>query len=183
MIQARTQPTDSELYELVDGEKVVKPMSTYENVLAGILFARLEAHVAANRLGRATIEVLFDLPNVDNDRRPDVGFVCYDRWPQARGIPRTNAWPVVPDVAAEVVSPNDDFRDVLQAVGDYFGAGVRSVWLIAPGEDVVYVYSSRTDVRILARTDELTGDPVIPGFRMSVADLFPPPHEPEGNEA
>jgi Uma2 family endonuclease len=167
------------LYEIVNGEKVAKRMSTYENVLAGELHGFLREYVRANRLGRAVVEVMFDLPDQAHDLRPDVAFVSYDRWPQARGIPRTNAWPVVPDLAVEVVSPNDDMRDVIDRVGTYFDAGARMVWLVVPGRDLVYVHTSLTQVRMLARGDELTGDPVVPGFRMPVADLFPPADPPE----
>jgi Uma2 family endonuclease len=172
---------EDDLYEVINGEKVVKPMSTYENVLAGVLFARLFAHAETTRSGRAVIEVMFDLPDLPNDRRPDVGFVSFDRWPQTRGIPTTNAWAVVPDLAVEVVSPNDDLRDVLEAVGEYFQSGVRMVWLVVPGEEVVYRYTSRTEVRILSRAEELTGEPVLPGFRLPLADLFPPPDPPAEN--
>jgi Uma2 family endonuclease len=174
MIQPLAQIVgDDDLYEVMNGEKVIKPMSTYENVLAGNLFAHLHAHAVSNRLGRAVIEVLFDLPDMPNDRRPDVAFVSYDRWPESRGIPESNAWPVVPDLAIEVVSPHDDFREVLEKVAEYFQCGVRMVWLVVPGEAVVYRYTARTDVRVLSHTDELSGDPVIPGFRHSVASLFP----------
>jgi Uma2 family endonuclease len=173
---------EDDLYEIINGEKVIKPVSTYENVLAGLLFARLHAYAESNGFGRAVIEVMFDLPNLPNDRRPDVGFVSFDRWPLGRGIPRTKAWAVVPDLAVEVVSPYDDFRDVVERVGEYFRAGVRSVWLVVPGEEVVYRYTSRTDVCILTRGEELTGEPVLPGFRVALADLFPPPDEtPAGN--
>lgn len=124
---------DSELYEIINGEKVIKPISTYENVLAGMLFGRLNVHADANRLGRAIIEVMFDLPNLSNDRRPDVGFISFDRWPQNRGIPRTKAWAVIPDLAVQVISPYDHCRDVLERLGEYFQAGIRMVWLVVPG--------------------------------------------------
>lgn len=164
-------------YEVIHGVTVVKPMSTYENVLAGELHGFLREHVRANNLGRAVVEVMFDLPDHDHDLRPDVAFVSFDRWPQTRGIPRTNAWHVVPDLAVEVVSPNDDMRDVVERVGTYFDAGARMVWLVVPGRDLVYVHTSLTQVRMLARGDDLTGDPVVPGFRLPLADLFPPPDE------
>ena len=180
MIQA-LQPAvdDGELYEIVNGKRVIKRMGTYENVLAGELHGHLRDYVRTNCLGRATIEVLFDLPGLTNDRRPDVSFVSFERWPESRGIPQTNAWPVVPDLAVEVVSPNDDFRALLGRVSEYFRAGVRMVWLIVPDEEVIYGYTSRTAVRIFARNDELTGDPVLPGFRLPVSGLFPPPYAPD----
>jgi Uma2 family endonuclease len=163
------------LYEIVNGERVEKVMSTFENVLAGLLFNALCNHAAATGSGRATIEVLFDLPNLQNDRRPDVAFVSYTRWAQNRRPPRVNAWPVVPELAAEVISPTDDADEVMEKVEEYFRAGVTLVWIIFPGQERVYVYTSPTDVRVLSRGDELPGDPVLPGFRLPLADLFPPP--------
>ncbi len=184
MIQPLTQVVgDGDLYEIINGEKVIKPRSTYENILAGELFGRLRDHAAVTGLGRAVIEVMFDLPDLRNDRRPDVGFVSFDRWAQTRGIPSTKAWAVVPDLAVEVVSPHDHFRDVLERVSEYFQAGVRMVWLVVPDEEVVYRYISRTEVRILSRGEELTGDPVLPGFRLALADVFPPPDPPAENGA
>lgn len=178
MIQARAAaPAEDELYEVVNGEKVVKPMSTYENVLAVELCGFLRDHVRANNLGRAVTEVLFDLPNVNNDRRPDVAFVSASRWPLNRRVPRTNAWAVVPEIAAEVVSPTDDMEQVMERVEEYFRAGVPLVWLVLPAQERVYIYTSPTAVRILSRADELTGDPVLPAFRLPLADLFPPPDE------
>jgi Uma2 family endonuclease len=168
------------LYEVVDGEKVVKRMSTYENVLAGVLFAHLHGHAVTNGLGRATIEVMFDLPNLPNDRRPDVAFVSYSRWPLDRRPPAVDAWPVVPELAAEVVSPTDDMTDVMEKVEDYFRSGVSVVWLVLPQQERVYVYTTPTAVRVLSRTDELTGNPAIPGFRLPLAELFPPPDAPTG---
>jgi Uma2 family endonuclease len=166
------------LYEVVNGQRVVKPMSTYENVLGGELHGFLRDYARANNLGRATVEVMFDLPNVDSDRRPDVAFVSFSRWPQNRRPPSTHAWAVVPELAAEVVSPTDDMADVMEKVDEYFRVGVTLVWLILPQQERVYVYTSPIAVRVLSRTDELTGDPVLPGFRLPLAELFPPPDEP-----
>jgi Uma2 family endonuclease len=182
MIQPLTPVVgDDDLYEVINGEKVIKPMSTYENVLAGNLFAHVHAHATAHDLGRAVIEVLFDLPNVDNNRRPDVAFVSFARWPASRRPPRQAAWQVVPELAAEVVSPTDDMDDVMDRVEEYFRAGITLVWLMLPLQERVYVYTSPTAVRILSRADELTGDPILPGFRLRLADLFPPPDPPAEN--
>jgi Uma2 family endonuclease len=166
------------LYEVVFGRKVVKPMGTYENVLAGLLFNTLCNHVAAHGLGRAVIDVLFDLPTVENDRRPAVAFVSFTRWPANRRPPSVNAWPMVPELAAEVVSPTDHLVDVIEKVDEYFRAGVGMVWLVLPRQERVYTYTSPTSLRILSRGDDLTADPVVPGFRVRLADLFPPPDEP-----
>lgn len=39
------------------------------------------------------------------------------------------------------------------------------------------MYTSPTGVRVLSRADDLTGEPAVPGSRLPLADLFPPPDE------
>jgi hypothetical protein len=59
-----------------------------------------------------------------------------------------------------------------------FAGGVNAVWVVFPNVEHVYCYSSSTDVHILSRGEELTGEPIVPGFRLALNDLFPPPDEP-----
>ena len=117
--------------------------------------------------------MLFRLALPDSpERRPDVAFVSYQRWPHSRKIPRTPAWEVTPDLAVEVVSPSNEAGKVLAKVREYFRAGVQVVWVVWPATEEVYVYESPTRIRVLERTDELEGGTLLPGFRLPVATLF-----------
>jgi Uma2 family endonuclease len=169
------EPGPDELFEVIDGERVPKRSGIYENVLAGLLFARLESHVSSRGLGRAVIESLFELSHCENNRRPDVAFVSAARWPLNRRVPGTNAWPVVPELAAEVVSPTDTMMSVLDKVEVYLRAGVSLVWLVLPRQEQLYSYTGNSSVKVFTRDDELTAAPVLPGFRLPIASLFPPP--------
>lgn len=162
------------LFEVVRGVRVEKPMSLIENLIAAILHERLAPFCTQNGLGRAVIETMFAIPNSGNDRKPGVAFVSAQTWPLNRPVRRVNAWPVAPDLAVEVVSPTDKMFDVFEKLHEYFAGGVRAVWLVLSHIEQVHCYDSPTAVRILTRADDLTGDPVVPGFRMPVADLFPP---------
>ena len=51
---------------------------------------------------------------------------------------------------------------------------LRQVWHVYSNVEQVLVFTSPTAVRVLTRADELAGDPVVPGFRLPVAALFPP---------
>ena len=148
-------------------------MSAYATWLASRLHGRLWPYVEDKGLGMSVAEMLFVLDAEHNlRRRPDVAFVSTARWPLDRALPETGDWDVVPDLAVEVISPNDIFKDVLAKVREYFHYGVQVVWVIAPEEQQVYVYDSPVHVRILTVQDELTGDEVVPGFRMSLGQLF-----------
>ncbi len=160
------------LFEVVNGVRVEKQMSVYEQIIATRLIGLLEPFCRLNSLGQAVVETDFRIPGSANTRKPDAAFVSLARWPGA--IPRIRAWAVAPDLAVEVVSPTDVMFDVIDKLHEYFRGGVRQVWLVFSNVEQVYVYTSPAAVRILNRADTLTADDVLPGFGVPVADLFPP---------
>ncbi len=160
-------------FEVVKGVRVEKHMGLIENLIASVLHGRMEPFCRDNNLGRAVVETAFRIPVSGNERKPDVAFVSFQRWAADRPIPRVNAWPIAPDLAVEVISPTDKAFDVIDKVREYFAGGVQQVWHIYSNVELVFVFTSPTQVRVLTRADELTGDPVVPGFRMALADLFP----------
>jgi Uma2 family endonuclease len=124
-------------------------------------------------LGTVVTEMSFVLDPGQNLRwRPDVAFVSARQWPLNRELPESGDWDVVPDLAVEVVSPTDEFSDVVAKVREYFEYGVRRVWVILPEERQVYVYESPTQVRILAADETLLGEDLFPGFTLPLPRLF-----------
>ncbi|HET6572519.1 MAG TPA: Uma2 family endonuclease [Fimbriiglobus sp.] len=112
-------------------------------------------------------------------RKPDASFVRHGRFPDNQ-LPRGYGR-LVPDLAVEVVSPNDEYREVEDKVNDYLLVAVPMVWVVNPPCRSVYVYLATGVIRRLTANDELIGDPILPGFHVRVADLFPPP-APESAE-
>ena len=173
-------PSDDLLYEVVDGQVVeLAPMGAYEIWIASVLLMYLQTFARQHQLGRAVQEMLFDLTTVQRQRRPDVAFVTYDRWPRQRRVPRTAASEVVPNLVVEVVSPTDRVDDVVDKVAEYFRAGVECVWVSLPSREQVYVYESPTQVHILTCADELRGEPVLPQFQLPLTALFEEVEEAE----
>jgi Uma2 family endonuclease len=82
---------------------------------------------------------------------------------------------VAPDLAIEVVSPNDLFYDVRQKVGEYLNAGVRLVWILNPDKGEVDVYRVDGTYQLLKNGDSLDGEDVVPGFVVPLAEIFQPP--------
>jgi Uma2 family endonuclease len=174
---AGASDTDSEgLYEIINGERVeLPPMSAYATIVSSRLVQKLGGFAAATNLAEVVGETLFRLPLEQNrNRRPDVAVVTYARWPIDRPISYTdNAWNVVPDMAVEVLSPNDLADEIMQKLLEYFQAGVRVVWVVYPQQRLVYVYESLTQVYGRTYGDELDGGSVLPGLRLPLTDLFP----------
>lgn len=174
-------PIDSDsLYEVVAGQFLEKPpMGAFEYQLAFLLGKWIDNFAEERQVGRACVEMLFDLgPFVDRQRRPDVAFVSAERWPLHLQVPKTAAWAMVPDLAIEIVSPSNPATEVAAKVDEYFRAGTKLVWIVYPNLEKVYVHHSPTKIEIFARGDDLDGGSVLPGFRLAVADLFGPPADP-----
>jgi Uma2 family endonuclease len=174
---------DAALYEVVDGQySELPPMSTYAGVLASRLHTRLGVFVESRRCGQAVMEVLFGLdPASRSRRRPDVAFVSEERWPRSRPLPNTDPWPVVPDLAVEVVSPSDLAEAVRLKILEYFRHGVTQVWVVWPQARCVDVYESATLPRVLTADDTLDGGSILPGFSLLLREYFC--EEPAANGA
>jgi Uma2 family endonuclease len=166
---------DSEsLYEVVNGVRVEKPgTGIRSSLIASELLVRLGVFARDRDLGWVICEALFIFDRAKNlRRRPTLAFVSSQRWPLDRELSMTDDWEVIPDVAIEITGPNQQFEAVLSKVHEYFAHGVTQVWLVVPEVRQVYLYSTATQVRILTAGDTLEGGPLLPGFRLAVAELF-----------
>lgn len=166
-------PDDGYRYELVAGELLRMPPAGAEHGgIALNIGALLRAHVKARNLGMTcAAETGFVLQrNPDLVRAPDVSFVATARFP-AEGIPR-GYWPTAPDLAVEVVSPNDRSEDVQGKVAEYLSAGTRMVWVVYPKTQMVFVYRSPSAVQALNADEEISGEDVVPGFSCRVEEFF-----------
>ncbi len=169
-----TEPEIGKLYEIVNGQIVEKPpMGNFQVVVAALLAQILGGYVRANGLGRVVSEMLFKLnPTGKLKRRPDLAFVSYARWARDRKVGFEDGWDVIPEIAIEVISPSNRADEVITKVREYFQAGVIRVWVIYPFERQVYIYESPRKNIILGEGDDLDGGDLLPGFRLSLAELF-----------
>ena len=167
-------PDSESLYEVIDGQFVEKPpMGNFQVVVASILVQRLGPYARTHGLGRVLSEMLFKInPSGKRKRRPDVAFVSYERWPRDRKIDFEDGWDVIPDLAVEVISRSNSAEAVNQKTVEYFKVGVRRVWVVYPADRMIYVYESPKKAVILDLEDELDGGDLLPGFRLSLAELF-----------
>ncbi len=167
-------------YEVVDGEiRELPPMSARETQFASTLVRIAGNHAWNASLGLVQAEMLFLIDKARKlQRRPDVSFVSFQRWPKNKPVPGTEAWEVVPNLAVEIVSPTNGANEVLGKIEDYFACGVQRVWVIYPLYSKVYDYASPTAVQILTRADRLSGGEVLPGFELALSEIFEDPTAP-----
>lgn len=163
-------PRDGRKYELVDGRIRVSPAGTRHGRVCTRLTVRLGSFVERERLGEVfDSSTGFRLAG-GNVRVPDVSFVAKGRFPGEQ-LPE-GFGDLAPDLAVEVLSPDDRSRDVLDKVGEYLQAGVSLVWVIDPKRRTAASYRSLTDVRTLGLDDTLDGEDVVPGFRCALAEVI-----------
>lgn len=163
-------PKDGRKYELVDGEIVVSPAGMRHGEIIVRLTVRLATFVAEKGLGRVLDSSTgYRLPG-GNVRSPDVSYVAAERLPEGP-LPK-GFGELAPDLAVEVLSPEDDPRQVLDKVGEYLKAGVKLVWVIDPDAGRAAAYRSLTDVRQVPQEGSIEGGDVLPGFACPLAELL-----------
>jgi len=167
-------PRGTVRYDLIRGEVVtMSPTGTLHGATASRIDRRLGDYVEAHELGEVTgaetgFRVAYD---PDTVRAPDCAFISRERIPPD-GLPE-GYFPGAPDVAVEVVSPDDRYSEVEKKVKMWFEAGALRVWVLNPLQRTASDYSAPRRFRILREEDELEGGEVVPGFRCRVAELFP----------
>ncbi len=165
-------PDDGYRYELVRGElRKMAPAGSEHGDVSADIHVSLGAYVRANNLGRTRIaEPGFILErDPDSVRVPDVAFVRRERI-EAIGK-TTRFWPEAPDLAIEVISPNDRYTEVNEKVEDWLTAGTRMVVVVNPRNRTVNVHTP-DDTITLAMGDTLDGGDVVPGWQMPLSDIF-----------
>ena len=128
--------------------------------------------VKAKGLGRVfTAETGFYLSrNPDTVRAPDVAFVRAERIP--KDADGSGYFDGPPDLAVEVLSPNDRTADVLEKVADVLRAGTLEVWVIDPRARAITVYVPDVPPRVVGEAQPLADSRALPGFAEPVASFF-----------
>lgn len=100
---------------------------------------------------------------------PDVAYISKARQPQPSHETYNS---LAPDLAVEVLSPSDTRAQMRIKVANYLHAGTL-LWLVDPETKQVEVYEPGKPVRIVAHNGTLTGSTVLPGFTLTVSEIFP----------
>lgn len=163
---------EKRLCELVDGVLVEKPMGYRESMLAIAIAAAVRAFVVPRKLGVVSGEAGMMQLVVGLVRLPDVAYVSAARLPGGR-IPKEPVPLLVPDLAVEVLSESNTRAEMKRKREEYFKAGVRLVWIFDPDARNAEVYTG-PDARptILSENDTIDGGNILPGFTLSLHDLF-----------
>jgi Uma2 family endonuclease len=170
--------------ELIDGRVVEKNLSNLAAYVGGRILVKLTLHVDAQKSGwlfgsEGGYRCFPDRPRTV--RKPDVSFIRLGRLPGEQ--PSSSHARITPDLAVEVVSPNDLYNEVDVKISEYLDAGVPMVWVVNPEARTAHVYRHDSAVRRLRENDEIDGGDVLPGFRCRIGDFFLPASTAPASEA
>jgi Uma2 family endonuclease len=72
----------------------------------------------------------------------------------------------------EVLSAGNTPGEMARKCQEYFAAGVRLVWVVAPEARTVEVYTDPDQSTVRHEVDTLEGGAVLPGFALPLRELF-----------
>ena len=165
-------------FELVDGNLVERNMGMESSGIAARIIVLLGKFIFDHKLGLlfgsdAGFQCFPAHPNMV--RRPDVSFIRTGRLRD--DLPPKGHCLIAPDLAVEVISPNDLAYDVEEKVAQYLAAGVPLVWVVNPPTRSVRIHRPRSSrlgsVSELSVDDAIAGEDVLPGFSIPIEDFFP----------
>jgi Uma2 family endonuclease len=162
---------DDHRYELWDGE-LWRMSPTKKRHGRGTTRAALKLgrYLEAHPLGALYIgEVGFRVGPRARLVCPDVAYVSHER---DAPVGDDEFFPYAPDLAIEVLSPDNTLPKVRRKARAYLASGARLVWAVDPRRQTVTVYRPGAEPQMLRGEDLLSGEEVLPGFAVRVADLF-----------
>ena len=158
--------------ELIKGELVRMPPTGHIHGYVEFRFGKiLSIFVDERKLGRVMGgEVgIYTHRDPDTVRGADVVFISNERLAQVQSDSYLD---IAPELIVEIASPNDRWYDIDDKLTEYLKIGVQIVWVANPHRHQIHVYRSLTEIEILTVDDTLSGNSVLPGFSVPVAELF-----------
>jgi Uma2 family endonuclease len=167
-------PDDGLRRELVRGElRMMTPAGWEHGCVAAAVAELLRSHARKTESGTVCgAETGFVLrTDPDTVRAPDAAFVSRARVENVGNTAKY--WPGAPDLAVEIVSPDDSFHEVEEKALEWLAAGTVAVLVLDPAKRTATVYRGQGDAHIHRAQDTLDLGYAVPGFSVAVAKLFP----------
>lgn len=116
----------------------------------------------------------FKLPD-SSVRSPDAAWLSQAKWEQLTPEQRRKFPPVCPEFMLEIKSPLDDMTDLQAKMETYLANGMQLGFLLDVPAETAYIYRPGQPAEAVQSYDqELSGEPVLPGFRLDLRPLRRP---------
>jgi Uma2 family endonuclease len=103
---------------------------------------------------------------------PDVAVYRWDRIPRTPDGKLANDFREPPDIAIEIVSPEQSTNALIRRSLWYVQHGVEIALLVDPSDESVIRWHAQDPTAVLRRTDAISFGGVLPGLQLTVSELF-----------
>lgn len=162
-------------YELLNGQIIMSPAGFNHGDLCARLITELNLFVRDRKLGKVCDgQTGFRLRcgvKQKTTLSPDVSFVSQGRI-SAATAPLEKFFEGAPDLAMEVLSPDDRLSKVQRKIRLYFQNGCRLAWVFDPLKRQAQVHGPAGEVLLKSIDDLLDGGEVLPGFTLEVRRIL-----------
>ncbi|MBE9165548.1 MULTISPECIES: Uma2 family endonuclease [Microcoleaceae] len=164
---------DYQFERTASGELIIMPPTGSETSKRNIdLSYQLQAWSRQNNLGVAfDSSGGFKLPN-GADRSPDASWVKKERWDALTPEQKDSFAPLCPDFVVELRSKTDSLKKLQEKMQEYIDNGARLGWLIDRQNRRVEIYRPGQSVEILQNPATVSGEDVLPGFVLDLAEIM-----------
>jgi len=155
------------------GEVIIMPPTGSETSERNAeLTYQLRAWSRQNQLGKSfDSSGGFKLPN-GAERSPDASWVQMERWNALTPVEKERFAPLCPDFVVELMSRSDSTEKTRAKMREYIDNGARLGWLINRQQQQVEIYHPNGEVEILQCPQILSGEDVLPGFVLDLAEIW-----------
>ena len=163
-------PDSKPYHELMDGEVYEKPMPNRRHgKLVVFLIQALANYLERTREAEVVTEVRHHDTDDDWVFLPDINVTLRSR---IAGHSMEGLVTVLPDLAIEVLSPDDRPGRLHRRIEHYMRSGVPLVWVIDPEEERVTVWKPGEPMTSFAPPQTLSAAPVLEAFELDLEELF-----------
>ncbi|MEG3927255.1 MULTISPECIES: Uma2 family endonuclease [unclassified Microcoleus] len=164
---------DYQFERTASGELIIMPPTGSETSKRNMdLSYQLRAWSRQNNLGVAfDSSGGFRLPN-GADRSPDASWVKKERWDALTPEQKDSFAPLCPDFVVELRSRTDSLKKLQEKMQEYIENGAKLGWLIDRQNRRVEIYRPGQDVEIIQNPRTLSGEEVLPGFVLDLAEII-----------
>jgi Uma2 family endonuclease len=164
--------------EIVDGELIeMAAAGMVHQLIGGNVYDILKPHVKLHDLGLLIYDgftyLMFSTSKGLKDSFvPDISFIRKENL--LPDFDPHKPYPGVPDLAIEIISPNDE-ADVLQRkINTYLEKGTEQVWVMYFSTREVYQYRRDKNpyVRVYSGAEKLDVEALFPGLELTTAMIF-----------
>jgi Uma2 family endonuclease len=167
----RASERDDRRYELVDGELREKKVGAKALFVATRICELLNGKFYPQYAFAAVEIMIYCFARKRHGRKPDVVFVRLDRLSGGE-IPDGDLF-IAPDMVVEVLSPGNTSMELDEKLNEYLAAGVPLVWIVNPETQTIRAFRNDGTTQLHGLTDVIENEPLLPGFRLVVKDIFP----------